>query len=323
MHMKNNILNISDISVEYRIFDGVVKAVNDLNLRIGRKQVVGLVGESGAGKTTTALAILRLIQSPPGIITSGKILFEDENILTMKKKRLQTIRGNRISMIFQDPMSSLNPLYTVGDQIGKVIKEHNPMGRIEIERRIDEMLDMIGIPSIRKNNYPYEFSGGMKQRICIAMSIACNPSLLLADEPTTALDVTIQAQILELMKGLKKKYETSILFISHDLGVIADIADYVAVMYAGSIVEEGEIETIFTKAKHPYTIELFNCLPKLNKPVRRLNTIDGEMVNPMDLPVGCSFYNRCSYRKDECAIGKIKMESIGKNHSVKCLRAFD
>ena len=261
--MSESFLQIKNLSVEFRTFDGTVKAINNLNLELEKGKTIGLVGETGAGKTTTALAIMGLIPSPPGVITSGEILFEGKNLLQANKKELQEYLGNKIAMIFQNPMTSLNPVYTVGHQIAAVIMEHQKISKRDAMQKAGEMLETVGIPKERLKNYPHEFSGGMKQRVCIAMGLACNPSLLIADEPTTALDVTIQAQILDLMKGLKEKYQTSTIFITHALGVVADIADYVAVIYAGSIIEYGDLKSVFTDPSHPYTKGLFGCIPDI------------------------------------------------------------
>lgn len=261
--MSETLLEVKNLCVEYRTFDGVVKALNNLSFSIPKGKTVSLVGETGAGKTTVALSIMGLIPSPPGIVTSGEIIFEGEDLLKKKQTDLQEYRGNKISMIFQNPMTALNPVYTVGHQIANVISEHQKVSKEEAMKRAGDMLEVVGIRRERANNYPHEFSGGMKQRVCIAMGLACNPQLLIADEPTTALDVTIQAQILELMKGLKEKYDTSIIFITHALGVVAEIADYVMVIYAGNIIEKGDIRSIFTNPMHPYTQGLFNCLPDI------------------------------------------------------------
>ena len=263
--MTDNILEIKDLSIEFHTFNGVVKAINRLNLSVPRGKTVGLVGETGAGKTTTALAIMGLIPTPLGVITSGTVELNGKNVYDMKENELREIRGSKVAMIFQNPMTSLNPVYTVGEQIKRVIMQHDPkIGRQEAWEKAGEMLEIVGIPKERVNNYPHEFSGGMKQRVCIAIGLVCNPSLLIADEPTTALDVTIQAQILDLMRGLKEKYNTSTIFITHALGVINEIADYVAVMYAGSVIEHGDLKSIFTNPLHPYTQGLFGCLPDVD-----------------------------------------------------------
>ena len=300
--MSENLLQIKNLSIEFRTFDGVVKAINNLNLELPKGKTIGLVGETGAGKTTTALAIMGLIPNPPGVITSGEILFEGKDLLKAGKKELQEYRGDKIAMIFQNPMTSLNPVYTVGHQIAGVIMQHQNLSKSEAMEKAGEMLEIVGIPKERLKNYPHEFSGGMKQRVCIAMGLACNPSLLIADEPTTALDVTIQAQILDLMKGLKEKYQTSTIFITHALGVVADIADYVAVIYAGSVIEYGDLKSIFTQPAHPYTKGLFGCIPDIeSEDSQRLYVIRGAMPDPTRLPEGCKFCKRCDYAMEICS----------------------
>ncbi len=317
--MSENLLQIKNLSIEFRTFDGVVKAINNLNLELPKGKTIGLVGETGAGKTTTALAIMGLIPNPPGVITSGEILFEGKDLLKAGKKELQEYRGDKIAMIFQNPMTSLNPVYTVGHQIAGVIMQHQNLSKSEAMEKAGEMLEIVGIPKERLKNYPHEFSGGMKQRVCIAMGLACNPSLLIADEPTTALDVTIQAQILDLMKGLKEKYQTSTIFITHALGVVADIADYVAVIYAGSVIEYGDLKSIFTQPAHPYTKGLFGCIPDIeSEDSQRLYVIRGAMPDPTRLPEGCKFCKRCDYAMEICSQKEPDEIKIGDNHTVRC-----
>ncbi len=317
--MSENLLQIKNLSIEFRTFDGVVKAINNLNLELPKGKTIGLVGETGAGKTTTALAIMGLIPNPPGVITSGEILFEGKDLLEAGKKELQEYRGDKIAMIFQNPMTSLNPVYTVGHQIAGVIMQHQNLSKSEAMEKAGEMLEIVGIPKERLKNYPHEFSGGMKQRVCIAMGLACNPSLLIADEPTTALDVTIQAQILDLMKGLKEKYQTSTIFITHALGVVADIADYVAVIYAGSVIEYGDLKSIFTQPAHPYTKGLFGCIPDIeSEDSQRLYVIRGAMPDPTRLPEGCKFCKRCDYAMEICSQKEPDEIKIGDNHTVRC-----
>lgn len=318
--MSEYLLQIKNLNMEYRTYDGTVNAINNLNLNLKRGKTIGLVGETGAGKTSTALSIMRLIPDPPGVITSGEIMFEDRDILKSSIADIRKIRGSKISMIFQNPMTSLNPVLTVGQQISGVIKQHENVSKSEADKRAGEMLEIVGIPKARLNNYPHEFSGGMKQRVCIAMGLSCNPELLIADEPTTALDVTIQAQILDLMKGLKTKYNTSIIFITHALGVVAEIADYVVVMYSGSVIEQGDIKSIFTNPLHPYTKGLFGCLPDIESDEKRLKIIRGEMPDPMNLPKGCKFCNRCDEAIDICFIEEPKETTIDTEHLVKCHR---
>lgn len=315
---KGNLLNIRDLSVEFHTDSGTCKAVNNMNLSLDKKQTLGLVGETGAGKTTTALSILNLVPDPPGVITSGSIEFNGEEILTKKEKDLRKIRGEEISMIFQDPMTSLNPVMTIGQQIGEVLKLHTDLDKSQITERAKEMLEVVGILPERINDYPHQLSGGMKQRIVIAMALACNPEIILADEPTTALDVTIQAQVLELMKGLKQKFDTSIIMITHDLGIIAEIADTVAVVYAGEVVEFGGLKDIFTDKRHPYTIGLFSSIPKLTGDVERLSVIPGHTPDPTDLPKGCKFHPRCTSCMERCKTEDPSNYQVTDGHYVKC-----
>ena len=308
------LLEINNLSIEFRTFDGVVKAVNGMTFSVPKGKTIGLIGETGAGKTTTALAILGLVPSPPGVITGGEILFEGKDISHLSKKEMRLLRGSQISMIFQNPMTSLNPVYTVGKQIADVLRQHDK----KMSKAAD-LLEMVGIRRERMKNYPHEFSGGMKQRVCIAMGLACNPKLLIADEPTTALDVTIQAQILDLMKGLKEKYGTSTIFITHSLGLVQEIADYVVVTYAGSVVEKGSLKEIFVNTKHPYTIGLFGCLPDIDSDdTARLSVIRGAMPDPMNLPEGCKFCQRCDKAMKICYMEEPPEVQIAEDHMVKC-----
>ena len=300
MKDKNNILNIENLVVYYETENGIIKAVNGIDLQLKKKKSIGLVGETGAGKTTTALAMLRLIPDPPGVIKSGVIELDGENILDKNTKELERIRGKDIAMIFQDPMTALNPVFTVGEQLAESILLHENVTKSEANKRAKEMLELVGISGYRVNDYPHQFSGGMKQRVVIAIALACHPKLLIADEPTTALDVTIQAQVLELMNELREKYETSLLMITHDLGIVAEVCDEVAVMYAGRIVEKGTLEDIFNETKHPYTEGLFNSLPNIKDRKAMLKPIRGLMPDPANLPVGCSFSPRCLYATDKC-----------------------
>ena len=265
--MSDKILEVSDLQIRYVTDEETVRAVNGVSFTLERGESIGLVGETGAGKTTTALGIMGLVPDPPGEIVGGSILFEDQDLLKLPEKQMREIRGGKISMIFQDPMTSLNPVMTVGAQIAEVVLLHNKISKAEARERAKEMLEQVGIPGSRCDDYPHQFSGGMKQRVMIAIALACSPELLIADEPTTALDVTIQAQVLELMRNLKKEYNTSLVLITHDLGVVAKICDKVAVVYAGEIIESGTLKDIYTDKRHPYTIGLFIC-PAYSKPVK-------------------------------------------------------
>ena len=265
MNNEDTVLKIENLEVTYETEEGTVRAVNGIDIDLKKGTTLGLVGETGAGKTTTALSILRLVPDPPGVIKNGKIELEGKNIFDYKEKDMELIRGNTVSMIFQDPMTSLNPVLTVGEQIAEVIKVHQDISKAQAYEKAKEMLELVGIAGERAGDYPHQFSGGMKQRVIIAIALACNPKVLIADEPTTALDVTIQAQVLELMKQLREKYQTSMILITHDLGVVAEICDEVSIMYAGSIVEHGTLEDIFDHFAHPYTKGLFESLPDIEK----------------------------------------------------------
>ena len=299
-----------------------VEAVNDISLTLGKGQTLGLVGETGAGKTTTALAALKLVPDPPGVIKQGHIEVCGKSILELNSSQLEKIRGKEISMIFQDPMTSLNPVFTVGDQIAESIEIHEHLTKAEAYEKAREMLELVGIPRSRAGEYPHQFSGGMRQRVVIAIALTCNPKLLIADEPTTALDVTIQAQVLDLMNDLKKKYGTSMILITHDLGIVAETCDQVAVMYAGRIVEQGTLEDIFNRTRHPYTEALFNSLPNIRDRKARLKPIPGLMPDPTNLPVGCAFAPRCPYATDTCGAGLPQLRTISPTHMVMC-RAYE
>jgi len=318
MMAEENVLEIKDLVVEYRTDLALIHAVNGVNLTLKRGETLGLVGETGAGKTTIARAILRILQTPPAKICGGQILFNGEDIMAKTEAEMRKIRGNRIAMIFQDPMTALNPIEKVGWQIAEAIGLHNKISRIDAERRACDMLEMVGIPMERFMEYPHQFSGGMKQRVVIAMALACNPELLLADEPTTALDVTIQAQVLEMMQSLKDKLGTSVIMITHDLGVVAKSCQSVAVIYAGEIVEYGTSEHIFDYPTHPYTVGLFGSLPKLDSTEPRLKPIKGLMPDPTNLPAGCRFCERCPEATDECALAPPGVAEIEPGHLVKC-----
>ena len=311
-------LEIKDLTIHYITSDGVVKAVNGVSFDVEKGETLGLVGETGAGKTTIALGILRLVSDPPGKILSGEILYEGEDILKMSDEKLRELRGGKISMIFQDPMTALNPVLTVGDQIAEMIHLHNDCTHQESLVRAGKMLETVGIPAERADEYPHQFSGGMKQRVVIAIALACNPQLLIADEPTTALDVTIQAQVLNMIKALKDERGTSMILITHDLGVVAETCDKVAIMYAGEIVETGSLQHIFNETAHPYTEGLFGSLPSLDKDVDRLTPIEGLMPDPTDLPAGCKFNPRCPVATEECCVTEPELREITPGHFVRC-----
>lgn len=322
---KKNLLEIRDLTVEYHTNGGVVHAVNGLNLEVAPKETLGFVGETGAGKTTTALSILNLLPHPQGKVISGSIKYNGEEILNKSNKDMTRIRGEKISMIFQDPMTSLNPVMTVGDQIAEGIRLHDHLSKADAHKKALEMLKTVGIRPERASDYPHQFSGGMKQRVVIAIALACNPELLIADEPTTALDVTIQAQMLELMKGLKDQYDTSMIMITHDLGIVAEICDKVAIMYAGNVVEYGDKVDIFTPEKphHPYTVGLFDSIPDIYHEQEELKIIKGLTPDPTDLPSGCTFHPRCPYACEKCSKQMPKHLEVELGHTISCHRFDD
>ncbi len=312
------LIEVSDLFVTYTSNNEVVRAVNGISFSLKKGETLGLVGETGAGKTTTALSILKLLPKATGKIESGSISFCGRNLVESAEAEMRLIRGGLIAMVFQDPMTSLNPTITVGDQIKEAVELHMELGSDEADARVSEMLELVGIPAARKNEYPHQFSGGMKQRVVIAIALACDPMLLLADEPTTALDVTIQAQILDMMDNLKKKLNTSTVLVTHDLGVVAEFCDRVAIMYAGELVEIGTAKQIFESAEHhPYTVGLFNSIPDLTVDTRRLSPIDGLMPDPTELPSGCKFHPRCPKALEIC---KTQMPSEANNdgHIIRC-----
>ncbi|MEA4919679.1 MAG: ABC transporter ATP-binding protein [Clostridiaceae bacterium] len=321
MSQNDKLLEIKGLTVQYVTADGAVHAVTNLNLSVLPGETLGLVGETGAGKTTTVKTIMRILPDPPSKICGGEILFEGQDLLKLHSSQMRKIRGEKISMIFQDPMTSLNPVLTVEKQIAEAIALHSTLSRPECLQKALDMLEMVGIRRERGSDFPHQFSGGMKQRVVIAMALACNPSLLIADEPTTALDVTIQAQVLELMKDLKKKYNMSMIMITHDLGIVAEICDHVAIMYAGEIVEQGTTRQIFNYAAHPYTIGLFNCIPDLSDEKDTLIPIKGLMPDPSDLPKGCRFHPRCSVACEECSIKEPPVVEVEPGHFVRCIKA--
>ncbi|WP_432661897.1 ABC transporter ATP-binding protein [Wukongibacter baidiensis] len=315
---ENRLLDIKNLSIEYSTDSGVVHAVEGLNLHVGKGETLGFVGETGAGKTTTALGVMRLVPNPPGKITSGEIYLEGENLLEKTEDEMRDVRGGKIAMIFQDPMTSLNPLMTVGEQIAEMISLHQKVNKKEALELAGEMLEKVGIRKERAIDFPHQFSGGMKQRVVIAIALACNPKLIIADEPTTALDVTIQAQVLELMKDLKKEYQTSMILITHDLGVVAEICDKVAIMYAGNIVEYAKIRDLYNNPKHPYTLGLFNSIPDLDDESEQLNVIKGLPPDPTNLPSGCTFHPRCEKACEKCTTHKPEMIEVEPEHYVAC-----
>lgn len=314
------LLRIEDLEIRYETDDGIVYALNGVSLHVDEGETLGLVGETGAGKTTLAKGILRLIQTPPGKIVNGKVYFDGKDILAMSDHDLHQVRGNAISMVFQDPMTSLNPVMTVGEQIEEVIAVHNSnLSKEEIRERAIAMLKRVGISADRIDEYPHQFSGGMKQRVIIAIALACNPKLLLADEPTTALDVTIQAQVLDMIRKLKTEMNTAMILISHDLGVVAQTCDRVAIIYAGRIVETGNLRDIYKNPKHPYTIGLLDSIPSLTKDVKRLKPIKGLMPDPTALPPGCPFAPRCNYATAACSEAVPDLADRGNGHLVRCI----
>lgn len=317
--MTDKILDIKDLYVSYHTDEGYVYAVNGLDLKIERGETLGLVGETGAGKTTSALSIMRLLPDRIGKIDKGSIVLDGFDIVSATPAQMRSMRGNTVSMIFQDPMTSLNPILTVGDQIAEVIELHGKkLSKQDIQKKVDEMLELVGIPAARKNEYPHQFSGGMKQRVVIAIALACRPQLILADEPTTALDVTIQAQVLKMMAELKEKLNTAMLLITHDLGVVAESCDSVAIMYAGEVIEYGTVEDIFESTfHHPYTEGLFGSIPSLDEDTSRLKPITGLMPDPSNLPTGCKFHPRCPHCMDVCKNVVPDTVTYGK-HIVKC-----
>jgi oligopeptide/dipeptide ABC transporter ATP-binding protein len=320
----NDLLKIKNLRTYFYVRGFVAKAVDDVSLTIKSGETLGLVGESGCGKSVTAHSIIRLIPDPPGKIEGGDIVFDGENLLRFSESKMRKIRGNRISMIFQEPMTSLNPVFPVGDQVGEVIRLHQKLSRSDTRKRVIEMFQHVGIPAAEKRlaDYPHQMSGGMRQRVMIAMALACNPKLMIADEPTTALDVTIQAQILDLMNTLKKETGAAILFITHDLGVIAEMAQNVAVMYAGKVMEYTDVKTIYANPKNPYTIGLLQSIPVLGRESQdgRLKTISGVVPSLLDLPSGCLYSDRCPDVFDDCRHEEPEMYPVAENHFVRCLQ---
>jgi peptide/nickel transport system ATP-binding protein len=318
----SGLLRIDDLRVDFATEHGWANVVNGVSFGIGQNEIVGLVGESGSGKTVTGLSILGLVPSPPGRKSGGHIWFEGEDLTEMSMSHLRDIRGNQISMIFQEPMTSLNPAFTVGDQIAETYRRHRGASRKQGMARAVEVLDLVGIPnaSRRVREYPYEFSGGMRQRAMIAMALSCHPKLLIADEPTTALDVTVQAQILDLLVSMREEVGMGIIFITHDLGVVAEICDRVVVMYAGEVVETSPARQLFAQPRHPYTEGLLTAMPQLGARSGRLASIPGRTPEPWAMPTGCRFAPRCPYSQDKCTTGPIPLEPIAVGREARCVR---
>jgi len=316
------LLKVRSLSTHFFTEEGVVRAVENVSFEIHPGEILSIVGESGCGKSVTGLSILRLIPSPPGEIVNGEILFDERNLLQLGEKEMEKVRGNDISMIFQEPMTSLNPVFTIGNQIMEAILLHQGLDKTEARRRAIEMLNWVKIPSpeARIDAYPHQLSGGMRQRTMIAMALSCQPKLLIADEPTTALDVTIQAQVLQLLKEIQREMGMAVMLITHDLGVVAEIADRIAVMYAGRLVEVGSIEAIFGQMRHPYTKGLLDSIPQLKEKKNRLNAISGQVPNPAELPEGCKFHPRCYLKMEACKREEPPLLKVNRDHFSRCIR---
>ena len=317
---KKCILQVKNLHVHYITDEEEVFAVNGISFDLDEGDSIGLVGETGAGKTTTAMAIMQLVPDPPGVITEGEILFQGRDMILNTDAENQKIRGNGISMIFQDPMTALNPTMTVGDQLIEVLRRHNKsMSKAEAKKQAIEMLEMVGVKAERFNDYPHQFSGGMKQRVVITMALLCNPDLLIADEPTTALDATIQAQVLDIMRNLREKFHMGLIMITHDLGVVAETCDKVAIIYAGEVVEAGSVTEVYLNPRHPYTRGLFDSIPKLDEDSTRLIPIEGMTPNMAEPPTGCYFHPRCKYCQERCRTQSPEMvQMAGGTHRFKC-----
>ncbi len=316
------LLDVVDLRTHFQTDEGLVRAVDGVSFALESGSTLGIVGESGCGKSVTALSILRLIQCPPGVMAGGNIYFRGRDLLSLSAREMRRVRGNEISMVFQEPMTSLNPVFTCGDQIIEAITLHQGLSKREAKTRAVEMLGLVGIPSPdqRVDEYPHQLSGGMRQRVMIAMALSCSPSLLIADEPTTALDVTIQAQILELLADLKDRLKMSVIVITHDLGVVAEVVDRVLVMYAGVVVEHADVKPLFGSPLHPYTVGLMQSIPKLSESRERLRVIPGAVPNPLDFPPGCRFHPRCYLAVDRCREEEPPLEEISNGHFVRCWR---
>lgn len=322
--MSDNLVDVKNLKTYFFTDDGVVPAVDGVDFTIKKGETLGIVGESGCGKSVTSLSLLRLVPNPPGKIVDGEIYFKGESLLEKSESEMRKIRGNDISMIFQEPMTSLNPVFTVGEQITEAIELHQGLNKKDAMAKAVEMLKLVGIPSAeqRVKEYPHQMSGGMRQRVMIAMALSCNPALLIADEPTTALDVTIQAQILELMKDLKERLGTAIMLITHDLGVVAEMAENVLVMYAGKVVEYADVKTIFKNPKHPYTIGLLGSIPRLDQPKEKLYVIEGMVPNPFNMPSGCRFHPRCPDAREICKAKEPELLRLN-GQQVRCWKYTD
>lgn len=320
MSNKGNLLEVRNLQTHFRTGAGIIKAVNGVSFELKRGETLGVVGESGCGKSVTSFSIMRLIPSPPGKIVGGEIMYNDRNLLALSEPQMRSLRGNDISMIFQEPMTSLNPVFTCGSQIAEAIMKHSGAKKKEAMEKSVELLKMVGIPLPEKrvHEYPYQLSGGMRQRVMIAMALSSNPNLLIADEPTTALDVTIQAQILELLKRLRKELDMSILLITHDLGVIVEMAERVIVMYLGKVVEEADVKTLFRETAHPYTLGLMKSIPKIETDTKRLHIIEGMVPKPGDSIEGCSFHPRCPFADERCRAEVPPLETVKDDHRVAC-----
>jgi peptide/nickel transport system ATP-binding protein len=316
-------LSVRDLVVEYTAEGEVIHAVNGVSFDLKRGKTFGLVGETGAGKTSIAKAILRILPDPPAKIKRGEIYLDGEDLLKISDNEMRKVRGRKVSMIFQDPMTALNPIMKIGEQIAEVIKLHNKISKNDANEHAMKMLEKVGIPRERFNEYPHQFSGGMKQRVVIAIALACSPELLLADEPTTALDVTIQAQVLDMINKLKDDFNTSMIMISHNLGVVAEVCDDIAVVYAGEVIESGSKEAIFDHPTHPYTLGLFKAVPHLDDEEDRLSPIAGLPPDPSNLPVGCHFGPRCPYASEKCLSEKKELIEIAPGHFCRCSRIFN
>jgi len=319
--MADSLLEVKDLETQFKTSEGVVHAVNGVSFSLSSGETLGVVGESGCGKSVTMLSCLRLIASPPGKIMAGEALFRGRDLLKVPAEEIRKIRGAQISMVFQDPMTSLNPVMTIGKQLAEPLMLHLNMSHEQARMRSIDLLGMVGIPNAaeRLSDYPHQYSGGMRQRVMIAMGLSCNPEILIADEPTTALDVTIQAQVLDMMNGLKNKFGTSMILITHDLGVVAQVCDKVAIMYAGEIIEAGSLKDIFENTKHPYTKGLFGSIPNLEEEVDRLSPIKGLMPDPTDIPKGCPFHPRCPHAAEVCTTKVPNNTEVNEGHTVRCM----